>query len=103
MRSKDNMNKSNKQLILSRTLALILFSILFPSLAQAYVGPGAGLSAIGTILAFVGSILLLVVGFVWYPIKRLFRKNISQNESGSEEKVVSDKYQSDKNASVKAS
>ena len=41
--------------------------------AFAYVGPGAGLGAIGTFLAVIGSVLLLIVGFIWYPIKRLIK------------------------------
>ena len=40
---------------------------------MAYVGPGAGLSAIGTLIAVIGAVLLAVVGFVWYPIKRLLK------------------------------
>ncbi len=42
-----------------------------PEAAHAYVGPGAGISVIGTVIALVGAILLAIVGFVWYPIKRL--------------------------------
>jgi hypothetical protein len=42
-----------------------------PSAAFAYVGPGSGLSAIGAALALVVGVFLAVVGFVWYPIKRL--------------------------------
>lgn len=38
--------------------------------ALAYVGPGAGLSVIGSILALVGALFLALVGFIWYPIKR---------------------------------
>ena len=38
--------------------------------AHAYIGPGAGLSAIGTALALLAACFLAVVGFVWYPIKR---------------------------------
>jgi hypothetical protein len=41
--------------------------------AHAYLGPGAGLSAIGTVLALIGAVLLGIVGFVWYPVKRLLR------------------------------
>lgn len=41
--------------------------------ASAYVGPGAGLTAIGAALAFVGGIILAIFGFLWYPIKRLLR------------------------------
>ena len=60
------MNPVNKVL-------LIFCFFMMPSLAQAYVGPGAGLSAIGSILAFLAVILLLIVGFLWYPIKRLVK------------------------------
>jgi hypothetical protein len=41
--------------------------------AQAYIGPGAGLSAIGTILTLIAAVFLGVVGFVWYPVKRFLR------------------------------
>ena len=46
-----------------------------PGAAFAYIGPGAGISAIGTVIALIGAILLAIVGFVWYPIKRLRAKN----------------------------
>jgi len=48
--------------------------MLAPCIAHAYVGPGAGLSAIGSALALIGAVLLLIVGFVWYPIKRLLKQ-----------------------------
>ncbi len=54
--------------------ALSGFLLMFAISAEAYIGPGAGLSAIGTVIAFIGAILLAIVGFVWYPIKRLFKK-----------------------------
>ena len=51
--------------------ALLLAS---PGIAWAYIGPGAGITAIGSAIALLGSILLVIVGFVWYPIKRLLAK-----------------------------
>lgn len=42
--------------------------------AHAYMGAGAGLSAIGSMLSFLGVMLLMVVGFVWFPLKRAIRK-----------------------------
>ncbi len=42
--------------------------------AFAYVGPGAGLTAIGSVLAVLAALFLGLVGFVWYPIRRLLRK-----------------------------
>ena len=67
-------------------LAALFVGIVSPNLALAYIGPGAGLGAIGTFLAVIGATLLLIVGFVWYPVKRLLRwlkarKNADENES----------------------
>lgn len=47
--------------------------VALPQAALAYVGPGVGLTAIGTFLAFVAVIFLGAVGFLWYPIRRLLR------------------------------
>lgn len=55
-----------------------------PQLAHAYIGPGAGLSAIGTLVALVGAVLLAIVGFVWYPLKRLLRKNNKAGNTGED-------------------
>ena len=53
--------------------ALVL--VLVPEGAAAYVGPGAGLTAIGTVLALIGAVCLALVGFIWYPVKRLLRRS----------------------------
>jgi len=51
-------------------VALVL---LLPQAASAYVGPGGGLTVIGAALALVGGVILGILGFIWYPVKRLFR------------------------------
>ena len=51
-----------------------LVAAVLPEAALAYVGPGAGLTAIGTVLALLGAVGLALVGFVWYPLKRLLRR-----------------------------
>jgi hypothetical protein len=56
------------------------FDPITPCLA--YVGPGGALSAIGSFLALVGAILLAVIGFVWYPVKRLLRRRREQRQGG---------------------
>ncbi len=53
---------------------LAALAALTPEIAQAYVGPGAGLTAIGTVLALIAAVALAVVGFVWYPVKRMLRR-----------------------------
>lgn len=57
--------------------AAALALALMPQTALAYVGPGAGLTAIGTILALVAAVALAVVGFVWYPVKRMLARKPS--------------------------
>ena len=51
--------------------------------AHAYVGPGAGLTAIGSLLAVGAAVLLVIVGFIWYPIRRLMRsRKAAKPETG---------------------
>lgn len=61
-----------RDFIFSLSVAALLLAV--PKTAEAYIGPGAGISVIGTVIALIGAILLAIVGFVWYPIKRLRAK-----------------------------
>ena len=62
---------SRTPIVTSVFVAAALLTLPEPVLA--YVGPGSGLTIIGAALAFVGTVLLMIVGFIWYPIKRLLR------------------------------
>ena len=65
------MNESNR-LRAARTnvaVAIALFAVSSP--VAAYVGPGAGLSALGSLFALLAAIVVAIFGFLWYPIKRL--------------------------------
>ena len=53
------------------TVVLLAVVCLLPQTAMAYVGPGAGLSALGAFIAVVVAIIIALFGFVWYPIKRI--------------------------------
>lgn len=39
-------------------------------LSFAYIGPGAGLSALGALIAVIGGVAATIFGLLWYPIKR---------------------------------
>ena len=60
-----------------------VFSI-WPTPAFAYLGPGAGLSALGAFLALLLGVILAFVGFVWYPVKRFLRKGNAAGASANE-------------------
>ena len=76
---------------------LLLFTIsvfIVPEYALAYIGPGAGLAAIGTVIALVGAVLLALFGFVWYPIKRLLSwKKVKSGKEG--QKIDDDENKDD--------
>lgn len=39
-----------------------------------YIGPGAGLTAIGAFFALVVGLIVGILGFVWYPVKKWLRR-----------------------------
>lgn len=54
--------------------AAVLLIALVAVPAQAYAGPGAGLSMIGSLIALVGALLAGIFGFIWFPMKRMLKK-----------------------------
>ena len=67
---------------MSALSAALLLATVSP--AAAYVGPGLGLGALGAIAAVVLSVLLAVVALVWYPIKRLFKRQSRGSEQAGD-------------------
>jgi hypothetical protein len=68
-------------------LAALMVLVLVPSLAHAYVGPGAGITAIGSLIALASAVLLAIVGFVWFPIKRMLRARATRTDAASESRT----------------
>ena len=69
--------------MLKMLAALSVFMILMlgvdVSVALAYIGPGAGLSAIGSFFALIAAVVVAILGFLWYPFKRLLRNRKAKN------------------------
>lgn len=57
---------------------ILLLAMATP--ASAYIGPGAGLGAVALTVGLVLGAGLLLVGFLWYPLKRLFRRKKAGNQ-----------------------
>jgi hypothetical protein len=53
-------------------LASLYFS-MWPEIGSAYVGPGLGAGIIASVLGTIIGLLMLVVGAIWYPLKRIWR------------------------------
>ena len=67
------------------TWCLAPMLVMTASPAMAYLGPGLGLSAIGSVLSFLGVLFLMLVGFIWYPLKRQIAKMQSKKQSVEEQ------------------
>lgn len=55
--------------------------LMLPSQASAYLGPGLGAGTLGVILGLLGSIILALFAFFWYPIKRMLFGNKAEAET----------------------
>ena len=60
--------------MLMRILTKVALLLLLATPAHAYIGPGAGLGALFTLVAILFGGVLLVIGFVWFPLKRALKK-----------------------------
>jgi len=57
-----------------RLTILLVISTLFTSYAHAYIGPGASLGALFTLLTIVGLLILFSIAIIFYPLKNLYKK-----------------------------
>jgi hypothetical protein len=63
---------------MTKTSALLkgvgaLSLLLYTSAALAYIGPGLGTGAAAAILGIFAGLAMLVIGVIWYPLKKLIR------------------------------
>ncbi len=61
-------------------IAIAVFLMALSPPASAYVGPGLGAGAVAAVLGAVGGLLMLVVGVVWYPLKKVIRRLRARKE-----------------------
>jgi flagellar motor component MotA len=58
-----------------RKLTVAACLVLTAAPAAAYIGPGVGAGMIATVLGILTAIALAIFAVVWYPLKRLFKRN----------------------------
>jgi preprotein translocase subunit SecG len=74
----------------SLRIAFLLTAVflLIPEAALAYGGPGSVISGIGAFLAAVVALLATLFGFIWFPLKRLY-KSWTEEDTPTEETAAS--------------
>ena len=55
-------------------IALSLFALLISTPAMAYIGPGAGISVLGSLLGIIVTIIVAIGAIIMWPLRKLFRK-----------------------------
>lgn len=53
---------------------LTVWLLFYAPIVSAYIGPGLGAGAVTVVLGIVSGLLMLLVGIVWYPLKKLIRR-----------------------------
>jgi uncharacterized membrane protein YccC len=71
-----------------RTTLMLIAIMMLPTNSFAYVGPGAGLSIIGSLLALVAAVIIAIFGFLWFPLRRILRKRKQAAEQKTNDAAV---------------
>lgn len=76
------------ELPVSKRAAVIIIALALaaslPTAAAAYVGPGAGLTAIGALWALIAAVFLTLGGLLAWPIRAFFRRRKKVSEQVEE-------------------
>nr|WP_298372913.1 hypothetical protein [uncultured Halomonas sp.] len=67
------------------TSVILAASVLLPSAAQAYVGPGAGLSLLSALWGIIAAIGIALFFVLMWPIRRMMRRRKERLSSSSSE------------------
>lgn len=75
-----------------KTIALLLCALTltvgFGQDASAYIGPGAGLAALGSFWGLILAVLAAVSFLILWPIRKMFKKSSATTETDPQEKAA---------------
>ena len=81
MQLPDRISKNSFQMLNFFGCFSTLLLTLTPIQAHAYIGPGMGLGAAATVLGLFLAFILLMVGLIWLPIRRILRRRKQKQQS----------------------
>jgi len=79
----------------TRILILLTFLILAPvSPAIAYIGPGAGISVLGSLLGILATSFVAIGAIIFWPVRKYMQRRKARREShgGTEAAQAGDKH-----------
>ena len=63
-----------------RITALLLLALI-ASPAAAYVGPGAGISVLGSLLGILGTIFVAIGAIIFWPLRKFMKRRKARRDS----------------------
>jgi len=66
------------------SVMIAMMAVLVPSVAQAYVGPGAGVTAIGAAIGLIAAIGLALWAVIAYPLRRARKQKKEAAEAAAQ-------------------
>ena len=54
-------------------ITLTILALLFASPTMAYIGPGAGISVLGSLFGIIVTIIVAIGAIIMWPLRKLFR------------------------------
>ena len=52
----------------------ILILVVFSPAASAYIGPGAGISVLGSLLGILGTIVVAIGAILFWPVRKMLKR-----------------------------
>ena len=67
-----------------KTLAILLLLAVSPT-ALAYIGPGAGISVLGSLLGILGTIVVAIGAIIFWPLRKFLKRKKQAKAMAGEE------------------
>jgi len=67
-----------------KTLAILLLLVVSP-VAMAYIGPGAGISVLGSLLGILGTIVVAIGAIIFWPVRKFLKRKKQAKAAAGEE------------------
>ena len=74
-----------------RPIACFLILIAVTPVASAYIGPGSGISVVGSLLGLLATILLAFGAIILWPYRRLLKKRALKKAAENDNEQTADK------------
>ena len=81
-----------------RKIILTLVLLTAVPAASAYIGPGAGISLVGSLLTFLGAVFLGLFAVLAWPVRRMLKRRKAAREAANDESI--DQAGSEENGSA---